>query len=368
MVNFNSSPTIKCTQCKFERGRPMINILIIGTKGCANCESTKDFAERNGLQYTYKLADDLEKEEKSELVQRARKNKIFSYPLVLIDNKITTVPEFKEIFTKYVLKRDGRRIEFARERIINAILAAMKEVDETDESVAEAIAAEIHEKIGKETSVEDIQDLVEKLLLKYEKDETARCYIAYRAEQKEKRKIPKVSNYEILDDDFISNYKHKDDPMPQVIGAFTYYRTYSRWMPEEKRRERWWETVRRAVEYNCKLMPTSKEEAQKLFDLIYNLKGFLSGRTFWVGHTPVSYKYPMSNYNCAFAVVDSLDVFPDMFLLLMLGSGFGFRIRRDDVAKLPKVRKDINIIHKYYEGVERSKREDVTSLIVEGSR
>lgn len=343
----------------------MVNIVIIGTSGCSNCIKVKEFAERNQLNFTYQLSEELDKEKRSELLQRARKKKIFAFPLILIDEELYTVQEFKNRFTKYVIKRDGRKVEFTKERIVNAILAAMQEAEETDTSVAEAIAIEIFNKIGKETSVEEIQDMVEKLLLKYEKDDTARKYITYRAEQKEKRKTLKSSPYEILTDDFVSAYKHKPDPMPQVIGAFTYYRTYSREIPGEKRKERWWETVRRAVEYNCKLMPTSKEEAQALFDLVYNLKGFLSGRTFWVGHTQVSYKYPMSNYNCAFAVVDSLEVFSDMFLLLMLGSGFGFRIKKDDVDKLPKVRKDINIIHKYYEGVERSKREDVTSLLVE---
>lgn len=34
------------------------------------------------------------------------------------------------------------------------------------------------------------------------------------------------------------------------LGNFVYYRTYSRWLDEEGRRENWWETVRRAVEFN----------------------------------------------------------------------------------------------------------------------
>lgn len=37
------------------------------------------------------------------------------------------------------------------------------------------------------------------------------------------------------------------------IGAFTYYRTYSRFLPDLGRRETWKETVARAVEYNVGL-------------------------------------------------------------------------------------------------------------------
>ncbi|MFA5618364.1 MAG: hypothetical protein WDK95_16155, partial [Syntrophorhabdaceae bacterium] len=54
----------------------------------------------------------------------------------------------------------------------------------------------------------------------------------------------------------------------------------------------------RAVEYNCSIVPTTKQEAQKLFDNVFNLKQFLSGRTLWVGGTDVVKNHPMSNFNC----------------------------------------------------------------------
>ena len=53
------------------------------------------------------------------------------------------------------------------------------------------------------------------------------------------------------------------------LGDLVYYRTYSRYLPDEKRREYWWETVARAVDYNCSLIPTTREEAEK------NLQNFL---------------------------------------------------------------------------------------------
>ncbi|QEK11112.1 ribonucleoside-triphosphate reductase, adenosylcobalamin-dependent [Crassaminicella thermophila] len=193
------------------------------------------------------------------------------------------------------------------------------------------------------------------------KKDLAKAYIIYRNEQNKKRKMLKRVENRLLSDEFISKYKHKPSPMKQ-LGNFVYYRTYSRWLPEEKRREYWWETVRRAVEYNCSLVPTTREEAEKLYDNIYNLRQFLSGRTFWVGNTPVAKHYPMSNYNCAFLIINSFESFKDLFYLLMVGSGVGLRILKDDISSLPKVRTDYEIIHKDYTPIQKNEREDCTSL------
>jgi ribonucleoside-diphosphate reductase alpha chain/ribonucleoside-triphosphate reductase len=146
------------------------------------------------------------------------------------------------------------------------------------------------------------------------------------------------------------------------LGSFVYYRTYSRWIPDEQRREYWWETVRRSVEYNCSLVPTSKEEAEQLFRNVFEMKQFLSGRTFWVGSTDVSKYYPMSNYNCSFQVIDSFSSFRDIFYLLMVGSGVGVRVLKNDVEKLPPARTNIEIIHESYTPMLRTLRQDSTAI------
>lgn len=101
----------------------------------------------------------------------------------------------------------------------------------------------------------------------------------------------------LLSREFLSKYPDFPEHMTQ-IGKFVYLRTYSRWIPEEQRRETWKETCRRAVEYNCALAETPKKEAERLFDNMFNLKQALSGRTLWVGGTEVAEKYPLSNFNC----------------------------------------------------------------------
>jgi adenosylcobalamin-dependent ribonucleoside-triphosphate reductase len=263
-----------------------------------------------------------------------------------------------------VLKRNGAKVDFDPYKIMNAIEKAMLETDQgVDSDLSEKLAYQIQSEIEKSmepVAVDRIQDLVEEFLMTSNRRDVAKIYIIYRNEQDKTREIRKKDD-RLLTDDFISKYKHMQSPM-EALGNFVYYRTYSRYLPEEKRREFWWETVRRSVEYNCSLVPTTKNEAEELFDNVFHLRQFLSGRTFWVGQTDVANYYPMANYNCAFQVIDSFEAFRDLFYLLMIGSGVGVRILMDDVKQMPKIRTDYELIHKDYTPTPKRDREDNSSL------
>ena len=268
-----------------------------------------------------------------------------------------------------VQKRDGRIVEFDWDRILAAIRSAMRD---TLEGVDLLYSVELANRVegyfyGTDSiiPVEVIQNYIEDVLMNSERKDVAKSYILYR----QKRDVirGKGEQFKLLDDEFISKYKHLPNPMPP-LGEFVYYRTYSRYLPEENRREYWWETVRRAVEYNCSIVPVTKEEAQKLFDNMFYLRQFLSGRTIWVGGTEVSKKYPMANFNCAFQTVDGMDSFVELLYLLMLGSGVGLRILKEDVKLIPFVRTDYEVIHKQYApSVDKRSRAENTSLLFEGS-
>ena len=266
---------------------------------------------------------------------------------------------------KTVVKRDGSQVGFNSIKIKTAIEKAMLETKTGIEpKLAGDIATAIEKQVDKSVrtiNVEDIQDLVEDFLMASDRKDAAKKFIIYRYERDKTRDARKRRDGRLISEEFVSKYKHTPSPMSQ-LGSFVYYRTYSRWMPEESRREYWWETVRRSVEYNCSLVPTSKEEAEKLYHNIFELKQFLSGRTFWVGSTDVSKHYPMSNYNCSFQVIDCLAAFRDIFYLLMVGSGVGIRVLKSDVEKLPMIRTDIEVIHESYTPMLKSLRQDSTSL------
>ena len=89
---------------------------------------------------------------------------------------------------KQIIKRDGTRQKFDKMKIVDAVLAAFREVDgkETEYALIKAgniadYIAEIAEK--QELSIEEIQDLVEKGLMATKRKDVARAYIVYRNER-----------------------------------------------------------------------------------------------------------------------------------------------------------------------------------------
>ena len=93
----------------------------------------------------------------------------------------------------YVTKRDGRKVKFNRNKIINAISQAMKRCDKEDIKLCEKIANEI-ENQNKDFTVEEIQDIVEKKLMASSYKDAAKEYILYR----EKRSIVRHNNTKMM--------------------------------------------------------------------------------------------------------------------------------------------------------------------------
>jgi ribonucleoside-triphosphate reductase (thioredoxin) len=166
----------------------------------------------------------------------------------------------------------------------------------------------------------------------------------------------------LLTNEFIDKYPDFPTHM-SALGKFVYYRTYSRFLPEKGRRETWKETARRATEYNVGLSvkhlekigypvdyEKERNEAEELFDSMFNLRQFLSGRTLWVGgaENGVADKYPLSNFNCSFVNIRSWDDLGDLFYLLLVGTGVGFKCTKDFAANLPPIRTNVEVIHEPY--------------------
>jgi ribonucleotide reductase alpha subunit len=262
-----------------------------------------------------------------------------------------------------VIKRNGKIVDFDITKIEKAILYSMEDINYQDKEfvyeLAESILEQIEDLEKDTVEVEEIQDIVVGELYALNRN-LGKTYNDYRNMKNSIRTKEKLTG--LLSDEFISKYKHLPDPFETDMSCFIFYRTYSRYLPIENRREKWFEVVKRVVEYNCGLAPTTVQEAEMLFDNIYNLRQFPSGRSLWIGGTEVSKNYCMANYNCAFEVIDNFDAFREMFYLLLVGAGVGVRILPDDVAKLPKVRNDINIIDNYYKPVPKNERKEFTEL------
>lgn len=91
----------------------------------------------------------------------------------------------------FVTKRDGRLVEFDREKIVVAIEKAFFEVDHTKEKgtiIANRVADQI-EASNRDYTVEEIQDIVEKKLMASDRKDVAKTYIIYREERTKVRQM-----------------------------------------------------------------------------------------------------------------------------------------------------------------------------------
>lgn len=129
------------------------------------------------------------------------------------------------------------------------------------------------------------------------------------------------------------------------VGYPVFKRTYARAV--ENRTEEWPETVERVVkacneQLGCGFSDVEKDE---LRHIMMSLKGTVAGRFLWQLGTETVDKLGLpSLQNCAFVVVDKpVRPFTWAFEMLMLGSGVGFNIQRENVGELPNPMTDVTI-------------------------
>ncbi|MBN2101980.1 MAG: ribonucleoside triphosphate reductase [Candidatus Aenigmarchaeota archaeon] len=105
-----------------------------------------------------------------------------------------------------IKKRDDRIVKFDNDKIKNAIMKAVKAVGGKDEKSAEQLATQVITLLKRKfrdqiPSVEDVQDMVEKVLIENGHAKTAKAFILYREQRAAVRDVKKLlSDTEIVDD------------------------------------------------------------------------------------------------------------------------------------------------------------------------
>lgn len=99
----------------------------------------------------------------------------------------------RDIMLESVIKRDGRRVDYSRERIVSAIEKAERQMVEHRPSLAQEIAKKVELKLEamnvESVSIEKIQDIVIKCLKENHALECAIIYEKYRKERTHQREI-----------------------------------------------------------------------------------------------------------------------------------------------------------------------------------
>jgi adenosylcobalamin-dependent ribonucleoside-triphosphate reductase len=153
---------------------------------------------------------------------------------------------------------------------------------------------------------------------------------------------------EIISEKFANKYANKQPNWGfNGLGYIVYKRTYAR-LKEDGKTEEWHETIRRCINGAQKIgAKYTQEEAEQLFDSIFNLKCNFAGRMLWQLGTPTVDRFGANSLlNCWNVSMNSIKSFLFLFENLMLGGGVGFSIRREDIHELPRIKKGVNITHK----------------------
>ena len=141
--------------------------------------------------------------------------------------------------------------------------------------------------------------------------------------------------------------KKNETPWGEV-GYPVFKRTYARPLEGDSGpTEEWEDTVDRVVkacDEQLNVGFTQFEEGE-LKRIMMELKGTVAGRFLWqLGTKTVDRLGLPSLQNCAFVVVDDpIRPFTWAFEMLMLGSGVGFNIQRENVYQLPKVKNRVSV-------------------------
>lgn len=113
---------------------------------------------------------------------------------------------------------------------------------------------------------------------------------------------------------------------------------YARFLPDEKRRETWEETVTRYVDFFSEKYPgVFPRETIKTH--IQTLEVMPSMRALMTAGKALD-RDNAAGYNCAYLAVDDPRAFDECMYLLMCGCGVGFSVERQAVSKLPIVSED----------------------------
>jgi anaerobic ribonucleoside-triphosphate reductase len=114
---------------------------------------------------------------------------------------------------RLVRKRDGKLEPFDQERITNAILKAAKAVGGRDREQAKKLSDQVLDELKKRfgedgvPTVEEIQDLVEKILIEGGHARTAKAYILYRKQHQDQRELAAL----LSDADLVDQYLEIED-------------------------------------------------------------------------------------------------------------------------------------------------------------
>ena len=242
----------------------------------------------------------------------------------------------------HIQKRSGSVVLFEIEKLINAINKAMIASGEGSPKEAQLVANKVEAELIRTKrkhknfvpTVEGIQDDIERELILSEYVKTAKNFIIYREERSKLRAkgVQVPENVKLLAAESKKAFKNS-------LGEFIYYRTYSRWIEEESRRETWTETVERYMSFMKENLGSKLKEVEykEVRDAIFYHEAMPSMRLLQFAG-PAARRNHACAYNCSFSAPQSFQDFAEIMFLSMSGCGVGFSAESYSAQSLPQIK------------------------------
>ena len=138
----------------------------------------------------------------------------------------------------------------------------------------------------------------------------------------------------------MSNY------LPTLYQQFIHLSRYSRWLPEEGRRETWEETVNRYFNFFTEHLKDMHDYdvgsiRKELEEAVLSLQVMPSMRCLMTAGEALK-RENIAGYNCSYVAVDRIQAFDEILYVLMNGTGVGFSVERQYVNELPRIADDFH--------------------------
>ena len=131
--------------------------------------------------------------------------------------------------------------------------------------------------------------------------------------------------------------------LPTDYQTFIATSRYSRWRDDLGRRENWEETVDRYFDFfsqrlskDGKLTEEVQKELAECREAVLKLEVMPSMRALMTAGKALE-RDEVAGFNCSYVAVDHPHVFDEIMYVLLNGTGVGFGVESEDVAKLPEI-------------------------------
>lgn len=128
--------------------------------------------------------------------------------------------------------------------------------------------------------------------------------------------------------------------LPTSYQEYIHLSRYARWRDDLNRREQWPETIQRYCDFWHEKFG-NKFPYNRIQQAITNLQTMPSMRALMTAGTALD-KDEIAGFNCSYLPIDHPRAFDEVLYILMCGTGVGFSVERQYIAKLPAVAEEMH--------------------------